>query len=263
MIRFCSLFSGSSGNSIFLRVNETRILVDAGGSGKRIAASLSCIDERPGNIDAIVVTHEHSDHTSGIGVMARKYKTAIYANEKTWEMTGAPAIGIPDELRHSFSVSEEFAIGDITVRPFRIPHDAADPVGYSFFAEGKKITVATDIGHINQALLDDLVGSDMILLESNHDVEMLRVGRYPWPLKQRILSDHGHLSNEMAGKVVCYLAEKGTRHFMLGHLSHENNFPELAYQTVCNELALKDIRPDVDISMIVARRDCVGKVYEL
>ena len=147
--------------------------------------------------------------------------------------------------------------------PFPIPHDANEPVGYSFYASGKKVTIATDIGHISMDLLNNFTGSDLLLLESNHDVEMLKIGPYPWPLKKRIASEHGHLSNDAAGEVVAYLAQKGTKNFILGHLSKENNFPELAYQTVCNVLYEKCLKAGADIAVDVALRDHVGRVIEL
>jgi phosphoribosyl 1,2-cyclic phosphodiesterase len=263
MIRFCSLFSGSSGNAIFLRADDTRILIDAGISAKRISLALAEIGEEASQLDAIIVTHEHSDHSSGIGVMSRKYKIPVYANTLTWSGMNVISDSLSSANVRFFENDADFNIGDIVIRPFGIPHDAADPVGFNLFAGSRKITLATDIGHINTPLLDHFTGSDLILIESNHDVEMLRVGRYPWYLKQRILSDSGHLSNDMAGKVVCYLAEKGTQRFMLGHLSKENNFPELAYQTVCSELLMKGITPGKDVELIVALRDKVGQVNEL
>jgi phosphoribosyl 1,2-cyclic phosphodiesterase len=165
--------------------------------------------------------------------------------------------------RMYFSTGEEFEINDICVKAFPIPHDASEPVGFNLFAGNKKVTVATDIGHIDKQLLDCMDMSHLLLLESNHDIEMLRIGPYPWSLKQRILGDTGHLSNEMAGKVVAYMAERGTRRFILGHLSKENNFPELAYQTVCNALTEKNIRTGCDVMLDVALRDSTGEVVEI
>ena len=263
MIRFCSLFSGSSGNAIFLRVDDTRILIDAGISARRITNALAEIGEDASQLNSIIVTHEHSDHSCGLGVMSRRFRLPIFANAKTWAVMSGLACEISSENVRLFENDTDFEIDGIVIRSFAIPHDAADPVGFNMFAHDRKITVATDIGHINMALLENFTGSDIILIESNHDVEMLRVGRYPWYLKQRILSDSGHLSNEMAGKVVCYLAEKGTQRFVLGHLSKENNFPELAYQTVSSELLLKEITPGKDIELFVALRDKVGLVHEL
>ena len=158
---------------------------------------------------------------------------------------------------------ERFDIGNITVAPFAIPHDAAEPVGYSFYAKNRKITVATDLGHMNRALLRALEGSDAVLIESNHDINMLKMGSYPWPLKQRILGDHGHLCNDMAGKVVAHLVQNGTRCILLGHLSKENNFPELAFQTTLNALAEKDLIPGETFHLEVARRDRISSIVWL
>ena len=260
MIKICSLFSGSSGNCIFISYKNTAILIDAGVSGKRTENALKSIGESFENIAGIFVTHEHSDHICGAGIISRRHKIPIYANTATWDAM-RPFMGKLESgnIRH-IEVGEAKTIGDITVRPFPIPHDAACPVGYNIFIEDKKLTIATDIGHMNDLLLANLEQSDMILLESNHDIEMLMTGRYPWPLKQRILGDRGHLCNEMAGKVVAHLAQCGTKRFLLGHLSQENNFPELAYRTVCNALLEKNITPMKDVYLEVALRDRASNV---
>lgn len=263
MIRFCSLYSGSSGNAIFLSAGKTKILVDAGLSGKKITEALVSIGEKPTELSAILVSHEHSDHIRGAGIVSRKYDIPIYANENTWAAMEHSIGPVSLENKMYFNTGKEFEIGNVLVNPFPIPHDAAEPVGFNFLANNSKITTATDIGHMNKKLLECIEGSDLLLIESNHDIEMLKVGSYPWHLKKRILGDQGHLSNEMAGKAVAHLAEKGTRCFFLGHLSHENNFPELAYETVRNILKEKNIDIERDISLSVALRDRVGKVVEI
>ena len=260
MIKFCSLYSGSSGNSLFIGVGKTKILIDAGLSGIKITKALSLIDESPEELCAILITHDHVDHVKGAGILSRRYNIPIYANEGTWEVMKNLIGPVVLENIKVFNTGTVLDIGSLTVKSFPIPHDAAEPVGFNFFAENKKITVATDIGHINRGLLSNFEKSDMILLESNHDIEMLKTGPYPWPLKQRIMGDFGHLCNDMAGKVVAYLAEYGTKLFLLGHLSKENNFPELAYQTVCNALMQKKINPGKDIYLEVAHRDKASKV---
>lgn len=260
MIKVCSLFSGSSGNCIFISHEDTAILIDAGVSGKRIEEALKSIGESFDKIAAIFVTHEHGDHICGAGILSRRYKIPIYTNKLTWKAM-KPFMGkLSSDYIQNIEVGENISLGGIEIRSFNIPHDAACPVGYNLHINGKKLTIATDIGHINRELLVNLEKSDMILLESNHDIEMLKTGKYPWPLKQRILGDNGHLCNEMAGKVVAYLAENGTKLFLLGHLSKENNFPELAYQTVCNALMEKKINPAEDIYLEVAARDRASKV---
>ncbi|MCX7924090.1 MAG: MBL fold metallo-hydrolase [Clostridia bacterium] len=263
MIKFCSLFSGSSGNSIFLGTHKARILIDAGLSGKKIIEALCSIGENPSELSAILVSHEHSDHIRGAGIISRKFDVPIYANENTWEAMEQQIGPVSVKNKRYFNTASEFEINDICVKPFSIPHDAAEPVGFNFFVGNKKITTATDIGCMKKSLLGHLEMSDLLLLESNHDEQMVKVGPYPWSLKQRILGDRGHLSNELAGKVVAYLAEKGTKKFLLGHLSKENNFPELAYQTVYNTLMEKKICAGIDVMLDVVVRDRVGKVIEL
>jgi len=265
MFTLVSLFSGSSGNAIFISGNNTKILVDAGLSGTKIERALSSIGEDICNIQAILISHEHMDHIMGAGVLARRFGIPIYANKNTWNAM-ANIINIrklhPNCIR-VFDTGDIFSIGDIEIHTFRIPHDAAEPVGFNFLCNGKKLTVATDMGHINSNLLSNLEGSDMILIESNHDIEMLKMGRYPWPLKRRIMGDRGHLCNDVAAQVVAYLASMGTKKFLLGHLSKENNFPELAFETVKNALMEKSIIVGRDVYLGVAMRDRVSEAISV
>ncbi|MCX7749861.1 MAG: MBL fold metallo-hydrolase [Clostridia bacterium] len=263
MIKFCSLYSGSSGNSIFLSDGNTKVLIDAGLSGKKIIEALCTIGENPVELSAILISHEHSDHIRGAGILSRKFDIPIYANEATWSAMEKWIGPVNVKNKIYFETGMEFVIGDIGIKAFSIPHDASEPVGFNFFMHNKKITTATDIGHITKPLLENLIDSHILLLESNHDVEMLKVGPYPWMLKKRIMGDWGHLSNETAAKVVAYLAEKGTKRFVLGHLSRENNFPELAYQTALNILNEKNIKIGCDITLDIALRDRVGNVMVL
>jgi len=260
MIKVCSLFSGSSGNCIFISYNDTAILIDAGVSGRRIEAALAGIGESIDKIEAIFITHEHSDHISGAGILSRRHNIPIYANSETWVAMRSELGKIKSEFIRHIEPGELTSVGDIAIKSFPIPHDAVCPVGYNIFIKDKKLTIATDIGHMDEELLSNLEKSEMVLLESNHDVEMLKTGRYPWPLKQRILGDKGHLCNDMAGKVVAHLAKCGTKKFLLGHLSKENNFPELAYRTVCNALLDIKINPEKDIYLEVASRDRASNI---
>lgn len=187
MIKVCSLFSGSSGNCIFVSNNDTAILIDAGVSGRRIEAALADIGESFDKIAGIFITHEHSDHISGAGILSRRHNVPIYANPNTWMAMRSDLGKIKTEFIRYIELGSLITLGDITVKPFPIPHDAVCPVGYNIFIDDKKLTIATDIGHMDNELLSNMEKSEMILLESNHDVEMLRTGRYPWPLKQRIL----------------------------------------------------------------------------
>ena len=261
MINFCTLFSGSSGNCTFITDQKTNIMVDAGRSGSSIQASLKNVGQSIENIDAILVTHEHVDHIRGIGILSRKYDIPVYANNNTW----AAMTDILGEINQNnvrvFDTNNAFEIGNIGIKAFDIPHDAAEPVGYSFHIGAKKVTTATDVGHITEGLFENLKNSDILLIESNHDVEMVKVSRYPYFLKQRILGKHGHLSNDSAGKLICELVEHGISRVLLGHLSKENNFPELCYQTVANILEEKGIKIGKDIKMEVALRDKESIIY--
>lgn len=263
MIKFCSLYSGSSGNSIFISTGNTKLLIDAGLSGKRITEALHSIGEDPSELCAILVSHEHSDHIKGAGILSKRFNIPVYANEGTWDAMRDSIKQVSSANCCYFANNSEFEVGDFCVKAFRTPHDAADPVGFNFFASNKKVTVATDLGHINNELLDFFDKSDLILVESNHDVEMLRIGPYPWYLKKRILGETGHLSNDSAAELIVNLVERGTERFLLGHLSKENNFPELAYQTVYNALYEKNISAEKDIILEVAIRDRASKIIEL
>lgn len=263
MITLVSLFSGSSGNAIYVTNNNTKILVDAGLSGKRIEEALFSIGEDIRDIQAILISHEHMDHIMGAGVLARRFGIPVYANKRTWDNMYGVLKNIKPECIRVFNTGDNFCIGDIEIHTFRTPHDAVEPVGFSFLHKGKKVTIATDMGHMNSTLLSCLEGCDMILIESNHDIEMLKMGRYPWPLKKRILGDTGHLCNDTAAQVVAYLAKRGTKKFLLGHLSKENNFPELAFETVRNALLEKSIIAGRDVYLGVAHRDRVSEAISV
>lgn len=263
MITLVSLFSGSSGNAIYVTNNNTKILVDAGLSGKRIEEALFSIGEDIRDVQAILISHEHMDHIMGAGVLARRFGIPVYANKRTWDNMYGVLKNIKPECIRVFNTGDNFCIGDIEIHTFRTPHDAVEPVGFSFLYKGKKVTIATDMGHMNSTLLSCLEGCDMILIESNHDIEMLKMGRYPWPLKKRILGDTGHLCNETAAQVVAYLAKMGTKKFLLGHLSKENNFPELAFETVKNALLEKSIIAGRDVYLGVAHRDRVSEAISV
>lgn len=259
-MQFCSLFSGSSGNALFVSVDETKILIDAGLSCKKIFEGLRTIGENPTDISAIFISHEHIDHTRGAGIISRKLDIPIYANENTWARMISLIGNVAPHNIKIFSTGEKMNHGELEILPFSIPHDAAEPVGFNFFAKGKKLTIATDIGHMNDEILGHIDGSDLVLIEANHDLEMLRIGSYPYHLKRRIEGDHGHLSNDTASEIIAFLAERGTSRFILGHLSKENNFPELAFLTMQNKLLTKNMVVGEDVWVEVACRDSVGKI---
>lgn len=262
-MKLCSIRSGSRGNAILVYTEKTRIMVDCGISGKMAESGMREIGVEPETLSAILVTHEHQDHISGIGVMTRRYGLPVYANERTWAAMDRAVGKMQAGNRRNFSHAEAFEIGDIGVLPFSIPHDAADPVGYSFTGGGTKVSVATDIGVLEESLFRSIQGSDAVLLESNHDRNMLDMGSYPWPLKQRIRGERGHLSNDDAGKAAEFLVRMGTQRIMLGHLSQENNYPLLAQQTVVNILRDAGIEPERDMRLCVAPRDRVSPVIEM
>lgn len=187
MFKYCSLYSGSSGNSFFVQSDNTNILIDAGVSSKKIVSALSEFNIDINNIDAILVTHEHSDHTKSLATLSNKYNIPVYANKKTWNALSNVSEKIAEKNRKFFTVTQNFNIGDFEIFAFPIPHDAADPCGFNIFYENKKITVATDIGHISPELLEHLKNSVSILLESNYDPEILKYSSYPYLLKRRIL----------------------------------------------------------------------------
>ncbi|MFR1519364.1 MAG: MBL fold metallo-hydrolase [Clostridia bacterium] len=262
MIKFCSLYSGSSGNSIYIGTERTHLLIDAGVSGIRIAGALREISVDPEQIDGILITHEHSDHIKGAGIFSRKFDVPVYAREKTWNAMRKD-LGQIKEENIKIIEQEYFTVGDIDICNYPIPHDAADPVAYTFYGYNRKISVATDIGCVTETIHKNVMGSDLVLLESNHDIEMLKNGKYPWPLKKRILSDHGHLSNDCAAALVTELAQRGTKHIYLGHLSQENNYPELAFAASRSALAECGICVSRDIFVNVASREHYSEVTEL
>lgn len=247
-----SLRSGSRGNASLVSGGNTKLLVDCGVSGKSVTSALADVDVYPDDISAIAVTHEHIDHIAGIGVMMRRYHIPVWANAATWAAMESQVGKIDKSLVNIFDNDSSFEIGEIGVKPFSIPHDAADPVGYSFMCGDEKVAVATDIGELKKDLFEAIRGSKTVLLESNHDVNMLEIGKYPPQLKRRIRGKLGHLSNDDAGRAAEFLVRLGTERIILGHLSEENNYPELARQTVICVLNDAGIKCGRDVLLGVA-----------
>ena len=264
-MNLCSIASGSSGNCIYTGTDKTGILIDVGISAKRIEQGLASVDRNIKDIKGIFISHEHSDHIKGLGVLARKHHIPIYGTRGTIQaIKKCASLGEIDvDLYHEILPEEDVQIEDLVIQPFRISHDAAEPVAYRMECGGKSAAIATDLGFYTQKIVDKLQNLDVLLLESNHDTHMVEVGGYPYHLKQRILSDRGHLSNESAGKLLCHLLHDDLKAVFLGHLSKENNYEELAYETVKLEITLgsEKYQPD-DFLIEVAKRDSVSRMIE-
>lgn len=261
-MRLCSISSGSSGNCIYVGSLETHLLVDVGISGRRIEQGLNALDLTAKDIDGILITHEHSDHIKGLGVLARKYRIPVYTTGGTADAMSRMNLGdIPEGIIHEIREDESFMIKDLKICPFTIPHDAAQPTGFRVECGDRRIGIATDLGKYNNYIVENLQNLDAVLLEANHDIHMLQVGKYPYYLKQRILGDRGHLSNENAGKLLCRILHDNLKAVFLGHLSKENNYEELAYETVCSEITLGDNPYKArDFKIQVAGRDHISEV---
>ncbi|WDH98718.1 MBL fold metallo-hydrolase [Paenibacillus urinalis] len=231
-IAFTVLSSGSTGNATVVRNDDTALLIDAGLSAKRIDELLLERDMLGSQLDGILVTHEHSDHIRGLGAVARKYNLPIYANTNTWKAMHKALGKIPEENIRIMESGEVREFESLRVESFGISHDAAEPVGYSFYDGKEKLSVATDLGYMSDKVRLAISDADVLVLESNHDIDMLRMGRYPWNTKRRIMSDLGHLSNEAAGAALSELLNGRTKRAYLAHLSRDHNMMELAKLTV-------------------------------
>ncbi|MGT2887643.1 MBL fold metallo-hydrolase [Streptococcus didelphis] len=249
--KYSVLASGSTGNSFYLETPKKKLLIDAGLTGKKISSLLAEIDRKPEDLDAILITHEHSDHIKGVGVLARKYKLDVYANYKTWQIIDAKnMLGKIDVCqKHIFERDKTMTFGDIDIESFGVSHDAEDPQFYRFMKDQKSFVMLTDTGYVSDRLSGIIQNADAYLIESNHDVEILRSGSYPWTLKQRILSDRGHLSNEDGAGAMIRSLGNATKRIYLGHLSKENNIKELAHMTMENQLAMADLGVGTDFKV--------------
>lgn len=261
-----SIASGSSGNCIYIGSGKTKVLIDTGISGKRIEQGLNEVGLSTADMDAVLLTHEHADHISGLGVITRKYGLPVYSTKGTVQaVLGCGKIGKLDEsLFHEIDYDQDFMIGDLSIHPFQISHDAAQPVAFVAKSDDKSVAVATDMGKYDEYTVQNLSGLDALLIEANHDVNMLQVGSYPYYLKQRILGDRGHLSNEVSGQLLSRVLHDGLKKIFLGHLSQENNYAELAYETVRTEITMSDTPyKGNDFPMVVARRDCPSEILRI
>ena len=252
MFNFCNLYSGSSGNCSFVGTENVNVLIDCGESQKKINSGLESIGKDLSQINAIIVTHEHIDHVKTLGAISKKYNIPVYANKKTFDNMPEQTNLIEEKNRKIFNTDDHFEIGDLKINPFHIPHDAAEPCGYNIYNKDKKVSIATDIGHMEVDILKRLEGSNFLLLESNYEPSILKYSKYPYYLKKRISGPNGHLSNQEASETIIKLISSGVNNIMLGHLSKENNFPELAYKTVMEEIIHNKINND--LSLCVASR---------
>lgn len=270
-MRMCSIVSGSSGNCIYIGSDTTHILIDAGISGKRTEEGLNKLGLSMADVSAVLVSHEHADHIQGLGVLARKYHKNICCTKGTRDaiLQDGKVGKIDEDLFSEVYADEKFTIGDLQITPIKISHDAAQPVAYKISHGTKRCAVVTDLGYYDDYIVESLRGVNVLLLEANHDVNMLQVGPYPYYLKQRILGQRGHLSNESCGQLMCKLAHKDLQAVVLGHLSKENNLPELAYETVRSEMVMTDGAceklpcPMKDFPLYVAKRYDVSDIIHM
>lgn len=252
MLKLYSIVSGSSGNCTLVTNGKNHILIDAGLSGKRATQALEKLNIPVSRLDAILVSHEHIDHTRGVEILARKNNIPVYATYGTHKKMALSKLD--DALVREITPDITYDIGGFGVTPFAIPHDASDPCAFKISDGTKTVATATDIGIMRGDIISRLSGCDSVLLESNHDIDMLRFGEYPYPLKQRILSDVGHLSNKMAAQTAVHLIRNGTKHIMLGHLSDKNNLPDIAMMESYNALTDNGINVGKDMTLQVAGR---------
>ena len=264
-MKLMNIASGSSGNVTFVGTENTSVLIDAGISMKKIEEGMNSIGMSVRDLDAIMITHEHSDHIKGLGVLSRKYGIPIYATQGTIKGIGEnTSVGrIDNELYNVISTDISFQVGDLTIEPHSIWHDAYEPVCYSITDGKSKASIATDLGDFNDYLVKCLSDSDMLLIEANHDIRMLEAGPYPYDLKRRILGQKGHLSNEASGRFIRKLLNDHIKTIILGHLSKDNNIPELAYEAVKLELKDNGFTDNIeDFNLHTAMRDMPDRLYE-
>lgn len=259
-IRTCVLGSGSKGNCIYVGYNKTHLLIDAGLSIRKIERFLSVMGISEHSL-SVLVTHEHSDHVKSLDALVKKYGLTVYASAKSYD--GISKVCDLDKGNYVFFENDDFFVGEFTVTPFSVSHDVPC-VGYTVCAAGKRLSVATDVGKITPQVLRSITGSDLVVIESNHDVEMLKRNEsYSQFLKNRILSSRGHLSNSECAETVCLLAASGTKQVVLAHLSQENNCPELAFETTKKKLEERGYTEGRDVKIEVAEQNKISALFEI
>ena len=258
----CTLASGSSGNCLLVRGGGSQVLVDAGISCRRIVGALRELGVDPRALDGVLITHEHSDHIAGLVTLTKQYRLPVYASRGTgWEL--CRRIAFLEDLLRPFEPGEKFRAGELEVTSFPTPHDAAQSVGYVLSHGEKRAAVATDLGYVTPEVERAVRGADLLVCEANHDVEWLKAGPYPYPLKARILGDRGHLSNEAGAELAWTAVEGGARTVVLAHLSHENNTPRRALDVVGGVLSRRGAAVGRDVILEAAPRSETGRVYRL
>jgi phosphoribosyl 1,2-cyclic phosphodiesterase len=263
-LQFCTLFSGSSGNCAYLSTDRGGLLIDCGMSGKQTLEALRLAGLDLSSIHALLITHEHADHIKGAGVVSRKLNIPVYATEGTWEGMHRAIGELPKQHRMIIRPDESFFVSDVEAVPFHIPHDANDPIGFRLYTGRYSVAIATDLGHFSKFVFQAVEGADIVLLESNHDPDMLQNNPlYPARLKTRILGRKGHLSNEAGAQAAVKLLESGTKHLLLGHLSRENNTPDIAYRVVSSALTEAGAVIGDDVTLNVASRYQAGHLYRI
>ncbi|MSS73540.1 MAG: MBL fold metallo-hydrolase [Candidatus Latescibacteria bacterium] len=255
-MKVCVLASGSGGNAVYVQEGPTRVLIDAGLTGRKVEDRLRAIDVDPGSLQAIVVTHEHADHIRGAGVLARRFRLPVWMTGGTLEASRETFRGV--ERVRRFENDEAFDFGDLRFQPFTLSHDAADPVNFVVEGGEARLGIATDLGVVTQLVYQRLRGADLVVMETNHDRDLLMNGSYSWDLKRRIGGNRGHLSNGKAAEALCSLAEEGLRQALLAHLSDENNRPDLAEGTCRSELEGRGVR---DFALTVLQQDRPSPIF--
>lgn len=262
MLKCCSLYSGSTGNSFFVQTEKTKILIDCGVSCKKIEDALATLTVSPSDISGILITHEHIDHTKCLACLSTKYNIPIFINKETWTAL-LPANKKFENAKVNYFINDtNFMLQDLKIHPFSTPHDAANPCGFCIYKDDRKISIATDLGHISNKIIKNLENSCFVMLEANYDSNVLQYSSYPYLLKKRISGPNGHLENCITGKTIAHLIDNGLKNALLIHLSKENNFPELAYKTVQEELQ-KQNYPENCISLDVAPRDLPSTIFQI
>lgn len=257
------LASGSAGNATYIETPHQKLLVDAGLSGKKIENLMASIGRSMSDVDSLLLTHEHSDHCQGVGVLARRYGLDVYANQKTWDALGDKVGKIDATQKHLFELEQQKTLGDLDVQSFGVSHDAAQPQFYQFQYANKTFAMVTDTGYVSSRVAGIVANADAYLFECNHDLEMLRMGAYPWSLKQRILGDQGHLSNEDGAQALIDVMGNRTKKIYLGHLSKENNMKELAHLTVEMIMRGQDLAVGHDFSLLDTDPECATPLTEI